>query len=103
MSKKVKNRRRRLIELYGLICQGCGQEFPDEELTVDHIRPKSKGGHRYAFFNLQLMCEPCNTAKADSWDGVSGVGADNPNERQSHNAVAQRSREGSRCWSGFRG
>jgi len=91
MAKKgIASRRRKLVARYGLICQGCGREFPNEELTIDHIRPKSKGGHPYAFFNLQLMCEPCNSDKADSWDGESGVGMDNPDERNQH-AVAQRS------------
>lgn len=87
--KGIKSRKAKLVQRYGPICQGCGFLFPAENLTVDHIRPKSKGGHPYAFFNLQLMCEPCNSDKADIWDGVSGVGVDNPNERQSH-AVAQR-------------
>lgn len=91
MSRKgISSRKRKLVRRYGAVCQGCGVHLPAEELTVDHIRPKSKGGHPYAFFNLQLMCEPCNRNKADAWDGISGVGVDNPNERQSH-AVAQRS------------
>lgn len=85
MAKKgIAKRKRKLFIRYGPFCQGCGKQFPFELLTVDHIRPKSKGGHRYAFYNLQLMCQPCNNAKADSWDGVSGVGSDNPNERNSH-------------------
>lgn len=75
MAKKgIAKNRRKLVARDGLVCQGCKLEFPNEELTVDHIRPLSKGGHPRALFNLQLMCFDCNQAKADSWDGVSGVG-----------------------------
>jgi 5-methylcytosine-specific restriction endonuclease McrA len=77
MAKKgIARNRRKLVARDGLICQGCKKEFPNEELTVDHIRPKSKGGHPRGLPNLQLMCEPCNLEKADSWDGVSGYGID---------------------------
>lgn len=57
-------------------------EFPNDKLTVDHIRPLSKGGHPRALGNLQLMCEPCNNDKGDSWDGISGLGVDDCNRRK---------------------
>lgn len=83
MAKKgIARNRRKLVVRDGLICQGCKQEFPDEELTVDHIRPLSKGGHPRALGNLQLMCEPCNSSKDDSWDGKSGLGIDDCNRRK---------------------
>ncbi|QNR51984.1 HNH endonuclease [Streptomyces phage phiRKBJ001] len=79
--KGVAKNRRKLVVRDGLICQGCKEEFPNEELTVDHIRPLSKGGHPKALGNLQLMCEPCNTAKSDNWDEKSGLGIDDCNRR----------------------
>lgn len=83
MAKKgIARNRRKLVERFGLICQGCKKEFPNEELTVDHIRPLSKGGHPRALGNLQLMCEPCNSDKNDSWDGKSGLGIDDCNRRR---------------------
>src|SRR5690348_5395867 len=83
MAKKgIARNRRKLVTRFGLICQGCKNEFPNEELTVDHIRPLSKGGHPRALGNLQLMCEPCNTDKGDSWDGESGLGIDDCNRRK---------------------
>ena len=80
--KGIARNRRKLVARDGLVCQGCGKSFPNDELTVDHIRPKSKGGHHRALGNLQLMCEPCNSEKADSWDGVSGLGVDDCNKKK---------------------
>jgi len=83
MAKKgIARNRRKLVQKFGLICQGCKNEFPNEELTVDHIRPLSKGGHPRALGNLQLMCEPCNSDKGDNWDGQSGLGIDDCNRRK---------------------
>lgn len=80
MAKKgIAKNRRKLVERYGLVCQGCKKNFPNDQLTVDHIRPLSKGGHPRALGNLQLMCEPCNLEKGDSWDCVSGLGIDDCN------------------------
>lgn len=83
MAKKgIARNRHKLVTRFGLICQGCKKDFPNEELTVDHIRPLSKGGHPRALGNLQLMCEPCNSDKNDSWDGISGLGIDDCNRRK---------------------
>ena len=40
-------------------CVYCGSK---ENLTVDHVRPKSKGGTDTAD-NLVTACRPCNQAK----------------------------------------
>ena len=41
-----------------------------ELMTVDHIKPKSKGG-KYDIENLDPMCCFCNTKKADKYDEES--------------------------------
>ena len=46
-------------------CAGCGGEFSYEQMTVDHIVPKSRGGGGYMDGNIQLMCKWCNGAKAN--------------------------------------
>jgi 5-methylcytosine-specific restriction endonuclease McrA len=51
----MKRRRRRF-------CAHCGT---GSNLTIDHIIPLSKGGDNQVH-NLQMLCEPCNTKKADS-------------------------------------
>lgn len=41
-----------------------------ELMTVDHIKPKSKGG-TYDIDNLDPMCCFCNTAKSNKWEEVN--------------------------------
>lgn len=83
MAKKgIARNRRKLVLQFGLVCQGCKEDFPNHLLTVDHIRPLAKGGHPRALGNLQLLCEPCNNAKGDSWDGVSGLGLEDCNSKK---------------------
>lgn len=46
------------------ICYGCLRRFCYDHMTVDHIRPQSKGGS-HQLINLQLLCDPCNRLKGD--------------------------------------
>ena len=43
-------------------CVFCGQVFPDEELTVDHLQARSRGGDRSGG-NLVTACMACNASK----------------------------------------
>ena len=45
-------------------CAGCQYELPLHVLTVDHIKPRSRGGLD-SVGNLQLMCHTCNAIKGD--------------------------------------
>ena len=45
-------------------CQYCGNEFPTDKLTLDHILPKSKGG-KNTWMNLVAACKKCNQKKGD--------------------------------------
>jgi 5-methylcytosine-specific restriction endonuclease McrA len=42
-------------------CQYCGS---DHRLTMDHVIPRSKGGH-HTWENVVTSCAPCNMRKAD--------------------------------------
>ena len=43
-------------------CVFCGQVFPQEELTVDHLQARSRGGDRSGG-NLVTACGACNLKK----------------------------------------
>lgn len=45
-------------------CQYCGFGAPTEELTFDHVVPRSRGG-RTTWENVVAACMTCNRAKGD--------------------------------------
>jgi 5-methylcytosine-specific restriction endonuclease McrA len=45
-------------------CQFCGKKFDTEELTFDHVVPRSRGGVT-SWENIVTCCVPCNSSKAD--------------------------------------
>lgn len=45
-------------------CNGCKVQFPMRNMTVDHIKPFSKGGSDKPS-NLQLLCGACNSTKGN--------------------------------------
>ena len=45
-------------------CNGCGEHFKPQNLTVDHIIATTKGGTDH-LTNLQLLCGHCNSVKGD--------------------------------------
>ena len=46
----------------GYRCVYCGEVFPADELTVDHVQPRVKGGDRSGG-NLVTACRGCNVLK----------------------------------------
>jgi 5-methylcytosine-specific restriction endonuclease McrA len=55
-------RREQIFERDRYRCVYCGGVFPAEELTVDHVQARVRGGDRSAG-NLVTACSGCNTAK----------------------------------------
>ena len=45
-------------------CQYCGKQPSSDDITMDHIRPKSKGGLS-VFENCVLCCTSCNLQKGN--------------------------------------
>lgn len=43
-------------------CQYCGSRFPTEELTYDHVLPRSRGG-KTEWENIVTCCVTCNRKK----------------------------------------
>ncbi len=46
----------------GYRCVYCGEVFPAEALSVDHVQPRARGGDNSAG-NLVTACGGCNTRK----------------------------------------
>jgi 5-methylcytosine-specific restriction endonuclease McrA len=46
------------------LCQYCGGGFPTQELTFDHVLPRSKGG-RTTWENVVTACGACNLRKGN--------------------------------------
>jgi 5-methylcytosine-specific restriction endonuclease McrA len=44
------------------LCQYCGKNCSHEQLTIDHVVPKSRGGAT-SWDNVVAACYPCNTDK----------------------------------------
>ena len=55
--------RREIFERDEYRCVYCGEQFPAERLTLDHVQARVRGGDRSAG-NLVTACEGCNTRKA---------------------------------------
>lgn len=45
-------------------CQYCASQFKTNELTFDHVIPRSRGG-RTIWSNIVTACQPCNTRKGN--------------------------------------
>lgn len=57
-------------------CQYCGNRFDSQDLTFDHVIPRSSGG-KTEWSNILSACVPCNTAKRSqpaNWSGKKGSG-----------------------------
>ena len=61
--KNKKEVKKRLAKENGASCNACGLENY-ENLEIDHIVPKSKGGQD-TYKNYQLLCGNCNKTKGD--------------------------------------
>ncbi len=62
----------------GFRCVYCARVFPAEQLTLDHVQPRMRGGDNTPG-NLVTACAACNTRKASraAWSFL----ADLPEER----------------------
>ena len=53
-------------------CQYCGNYFPFDKLTMDHVLPKSRGG-KNTWENLVAACMKCNQKKGSRTPKESGM------------------------------
>lgn len=57
--------RKRIVQMYGRKCFACGRTLTADEITIDHIVARSRGGAGDEV-NLQVLCKECNNAKGDT-------------------------------------
>ena len=60
----IKLNRKNIYFRDGYRCYACGKEFDEDDLSIDHIVPDSKGGKR-EWTNLITCCKECNRKKGD--------------------------------------
>jgi len=70
--KKVRFSRRNIFERDRNTCQYCGGRFNKADLTIDHVVPRSRGGHD-TWENLVLACVKCNVRKGDRTPEEAGI------------------------------
>ena len=58
-------------------CQFCGRVLPASELTLDHVVPRSRGGHT-DWDNLVACCHKCNNHKGDRLPEEAGFKLQRP-------------------------
>lgn len=54
--------RDRIFRRHNFRCVYCGETFPPEQLSVDHVQPRARGGDN-SEGNLVSACQLCNTRK----------------------------------------
>lgn len=62
--RKIKFNRNNVLKRDQLICQYCGNNFPMNKITWDHLFPKSRGGQA-SWKNCVAACFPCNNKKGN--------------------------------------
>ena len=70
--QEVKFSRRNIYEHYHNKCCYCGHRYSTKELNLDHVTPRSRGGHT-DWDNIVLSCVPCNSRKNDKTPEEAGM------------------------------
>jgi 5-methylcytosine-specific restriction endonuclease McrA len=72
-------RKEEILARDGYRCVYCGLQFRPEELSLDHVQPRMRGGDNTAG-NLVSACRGCNTLKGSraAWDFLAA----RPTERE---------------------
>jgi 5-methylcytosine-specific restriction endonuclease McrA len=64
-SSRAETLRERIAMRDGCRCVYCGEHFRCEELTLDHVEPRMRGGDQ-SEGNLVAACRACNTEKGST-------------------------------------
>ena len=72
-------------------CQYCGAGFPSQELTFDHVVPRSRGGLT-TWSNVVTACSDCNLRKGNRLLRDTGMTVLNDPAEPSHHMLQQHGR-----------
>ena len=70
--QRVKFSRRNIFVRDRNTCQYCANKFRTQELTLDHVLPRSRGGLA-TWENIVLACQRCNRRKANRTPEEAGL------------------------------
>lgn len=80
--------RKNLYRRDGYACQYCGRNRPPEELSIDHVTPRSRGG-KTSWENCVLACVGCNTRKANKSLKEAGLRLTRPPRKPTWSPLAE--------------
>lgn len=69
---RIKFSRLNIYARDGFVCQYDGLRYDAEDLTFDHVQPRSRGG-RTEWTNIVTCCRGCNSSKADRTPHEAGM------------------------------
>lgn len=69
---KISPSRRNIFQRDDLTCQYCVKKFSPQDLTLDHVLPRSRGG-KSTWDNLVAACYKCNHKKDDRTPDEAGM------------------------------
>lgn len=70
--RRIRLTRRNVYARDNSTCQYCGKKFKTEDLNLDHVIPKSKGGTN-TWENIVCSCIKCNSKKMDRLPEEAGM------------------------------
>jgi 5-methylcytosine-specific restriction endonuclease McrA len=93
--------RRNLFKRDKYTCMYCGVQPGPEELTIDHVMPKSRGGGS-TWENCVLACVECNKRKANRTPAEAGMTIRKAPKKPSWKSLSQLNpRDRKQSWSQF--
>lgn len=69
---RIKFSRLNIYARDAFVCQYDGKRYATEDLTFDHVTPRSRGG-KTEWSNIVTCCRGCNAAKADRTPAQAGM------------------------------
>lgn len=84
----VKFNRRNILARDSFRCQYCGKQFSANQLTLDHVVPRSRGGST-TWENVVAACVRCNLRKGDRTPSEAGMRLIRQPRRPDRNPVLQ--------------